>query len=290
MGTSSSSGGPGDNSPLLPPWADPLPPVDPILPSDWSVLPSDGDLPNDSNTDGIVPPPLPVPPTVPATWRSAKGALSRLARGTSSASFAPSFRKYVSARGGARTAAHTASSGRAVTGAFGGFLADVLRDGVAAAATALGLQDFLGRDAQFVLASFVDLLAPDGALLEDAAARQAFIDTTIEMFERFNVDERGLEALDGLDIEGMEEIVCLYVTNYVYERFLMEMTNCIERGSLSESDANVLTDQGKDFVEGEVRFDLTGVDVLELEWRGKEGQDFIRKIYEKAYSLLGVVK
>jgi len=213
-----------------------------------------------------------------------------LARGTTAGSFAPAFRKYVGARGGSRTAAHGASSGRAVTGAFGGFLADVIRDGITGAANRLGLGDFVGRDAEFVLASFIDLLAPAGALLEDAAARKALIDTTFEMFDRFNVQENGLEALNGLDVEGMKEIICLYVTNYVYERFLMEMANCIERGTLSEADANALTDQGKEFVEGEVRFDLSAIDVLTLDWQGDEGKGFVRSIYERAYSLLGVVQ
>ncbi|HXQ33765.1 MAG TPA: Qat anti-phage system associated protein QatB [Anaerolineales bacterium] len=288
MGTSSSSGGPTDNSPLLPPWADPLPPFD-DLPLDGVPSPDIGTqpyvdaAPNSPASDQI-------PQSGPASWTSAKGALSRLARGTSSASFAPSFRKYVGARGGSRAAAHTAFSGRAVTGAFGGFLANVVRDGIGEAADALGLRDVLGRDAEFVLATFIDLLSPDGALLEDAATRKALIETTFEMFDRFNVQERGIEALNDLDAEGMKEIVCLYVTNYIYERFLMEMANCIERGLLSEADANALTDQGKEFVEGEVRFDLSEVDVLELDWSGQEGNDFVRTIYERAYFLLGVVK
>lgn len=273
MGTSSSSGGPTGTNPLLPPWADPLPPV--------NIGAGDG------LDEGVPAVPSPI---IPVSWGAAKGAFSRLARGTSSGSFAPAFRKYVAARGGGRMAAHTASSGRTVAGGFGGFLSGVARDGFAETARTLGLGDYVGRDAEFILASFIDLLAPDGALLEDAAARKALIDTTSEMFVRFNVDELGMDALDALDAEGLKEIISLYVTNYVYERFLMEMANCIERGSLSEAEANALTDQGKEFVEGEVGFDLTQVDVLALDWQGEEGQKFIRNIYERAYSLLGEVK
>jgi hypothetical protein len=184
-------------------------------------------------------------------------------------------------------AAHTAIAGRRVAGSFGGFLAGVARDGFAAAARAIGLGNFLGRDAEFVLASFVDLLAPDGALLEDAAARKALIETTFEMFERFNVQEEGMTALDRLDADDMKEIVCMFVTNYIYERFLLELANCIERGSHTEREANQLTEQGKAFVEGEVRCDLGEVDLLTLDWNGKEGRRFVQGIYEKAYSLLG---
>jgi hypothetical protein len=289
MGTSSSWGGPTGDNPLLPPWADDL------LPDDYGEPLGDADEPAGDGDDhqqedghpGESPRPAMPPPESAVSWGTVKGAMSRFARGTSSKGLAPVFRRYVGARHGPRTASHTAFSGRRVTQGFGGFLADIVRDGFAAAARAIGLGDLLGRDAEFVLATFVDLLAPDGALLEDAAARKALIETTFDLFERFNVEEEGMTALDGLDADGMREIVCMFVTNYVYERFLMELANCIERGSHSEQEANQLTEQGKDFVEGEVRCELGEVDLLTLDWRGKEGQRFVRSIYERAYSLLG---
>lgn len=289
MGTSSSWGGPTGDNPLLPPWADELLPDDYAEPVGDAGEPApDGD---DRQEEGARPGedqrPATPPPEPAVSWRTVKGALSRFARGTSSKGLAPVFRRYVGARHGPRMAAHTATSGRRVTQGFGGFLADVVRDGFAAAARAVGLGDFLGRDAEFVLATFVDLLAPDGALLEDAAARKALIETTFDLFERFNVEEEGMTALDGLDADGMGEVVCTFVTNYVYERFLLELANCIERGSHSEREANQLTEQAKDFVEGEVRCELDEVDLLTLDWRGEEGQRFVRGIYERAYSLLG---
>ncbi len=286
MGTSSSWGGPTGDNPLLPPWADELFPDDYGEP--FGEPAGDGDAQQDGDGQpGESPRPTALPPERVVSWGTVKGAMSRFARGTSSKGLSPVFRRYVGARHGPRMESHTAFSGRRVTQGFGGFLADVARGGFAAAARAIGLGDFLGRDAEFVLATFVDLLAPDGALLEDAAARKALIETTFDLFERFNVEEEGMAALDGLDADGMKEVVCMFVTNYVYERFLLELANCIERGSHSEREANQLTEQGKDFVEGEVRCELGEVDLLTLDWRGEEGQRVVRGIYERAYSLLG---
>lgn len=288
MGTSSSWGGPTGDNPLLPPWAEELPPPDVYGPADNAgEPPSEGDDQQQEESPEKTPQPVDTPSEAAVSWGTVKGALSRLARGTSSKGLQPVFHRYVRARRGPRMAAHTASAGRGVAGRFGGFLAGVARDGFAAAARAIGLGDFLGRDAEFVLASFVDLLAPDGAMLEDAAARKALIETTFEMFERFNVQEEGMTALDRLDADGMKEIVCMFITNYIYERFLLELVNCIERGSHSEREANQLTEQGKDFVEGEVRCDLGEVDLLTLDWNSEEGQKFVQGIYQKAYSLLG---
>lgn len=289
MGTSSSWGGPTGDNPLLPPWADDPPPADPpVQDAEPGVPPPSGDAGEEGDVGPDMPSRPQVVPSQPAvSWRTVKVALSRFARGTSSTGMAPVFRKYVGARSGARMAAHTASSGRTVTRSLGGFLAGVVRDGFAGAARAIGLLDFLGRDAEFVLASFVDLLAPDGALLEDAAARKALIETTFEMFERFNVEEEGVTALDSMGEDGMRDVVCMYITNYIYERFLLELANCIERGSHSEREANQLTEQGKAFVEGEVKCELGEVDLLRLNWSGGDGERFVRTIFERAYSLLG---
>jgi hypothetical protein len=217
----------------------------------------------------------------------AQGALSRLANRTPSASFGSTFRSYVRARGGAGTAARSASSGRASTARLGAFLAGVAQRGVVETARAVGLGDLVGRDAGFVLAESIDLLAPPGALLEDAIARKAMIETMTELFERYEVFEGGIEALDSLDALGMADLIGLSVTNYINERFQQELVNCVERGSVSEREANDLLREAKDFIAGMVRIEFEGVDLLAIEWDGTEGKGHIERVFRDAYSLLG---
>jgi hypothetical protein len=70
MGTSSSYGGPGGRTPLLPPWAEE--PGNGAHPGDQAAPPPGGEEQGE-------PAPTPVVPEV--TWRAPKRVLSRLARG-----------------------------------------------------------------------------------------------------------------------------------------------------------------------------------------------------------------
>ena len=221
------------------------------------------------------------------SWSGPKGALSRLANGTPSGSFRSTFRSYVRALGGAGTAARSASSGRVSTARLGGFFAGVAQRGVVETAKAVGLGDLVGRDAQYVLAEFIDLLAPPGALLEDAIARKAMIETMTELFEQYQVFENGIEALDSLDALGMADLITRSVTNYINERFQQELVNCVERGSVSEADANDLLREARDFIAGIVRIEFEGIDLVAVDWVSGEGKGHVERVFRDAYSLLG---
>jgi len=284
VGTSSSYPGPPGTTPLLPPWADEPPPVPEDLRPDGDddEDPPDADDPQDENTeDGLDS----LEPLI--SWRGPKTLMTRWARGDDSVSLGSVARSYVGASGGSRGAAASSVNGRATTAGIGGFLADGLRNGFAQAAQNLGLGDFVGRDAQFVLASFIDFLVPDGALLEAAAARKAGIETMSELFRRFDVETNGLAALDALDPAGMLELVQLSVTNFVNERFQQELVSRIEKGAISERRANTLSSEIKGFIAGIVKLDLRGVDPVGFGWRGAEGAAFVARIYREAYSLFG---
>ena len=286
MGTSSSYGGPTGRNPLLPPWAEG------IGSGPDGDLPRGGDLPRPDSDSApptvVLPTPTLSQPIIPSvSWRAPKGIVTRIANGSSSASFRSASRSYVRAHGGSRTAARAASSGRATTRSLGGFLAGIVRTGVVEAARTLGLRDIVGLDAQSLLAAFIDLLAPAGALLEEAIARKALIVTIADVFDRYDVEAGGPAALDRMDENGMHEIIVLSVTNYVNERFQQELVNCVERGSVSEQRANELIDEAKGFIAGIVEIDLEGVDLVSFDWEGEEGRRFVDEIYQTAYSLLG---
>lgn len=286
MGTSASHPGPTGKTPLLPPWAD-EPPL--LLPDE---TPDDGEEPptDDADADGpqsAGPRDGTAPPEPLVSWRAPKSTMTRWVRGSGPASLGSAARSYVAASGGPRGASAASRQGRAATARIGGFLADGLRNGFAQAARNLGLQNFVGRDAQFVLASFIDLLAPVGALREDAAARKAVIETMSELFGRFDVETNGLDALNSLDSAGMLELVEVSVTNYVNERFQQELIFRIEQGAISEVEANGLSAEVKGFIASVVRIDLRGIDPIALDWQGTEGTAFVERVYRAAYSLFG---
>ncbi len=292
MGTSTSYPGPTRNNPLLPPWAaDPLPPL-PLPPYDEQPPPNVA--PPSPENDEAPPAPVDTPQATPdipisplSSWRAPKSALTRRARGNDRVSFGTISRGYVRASGGHRQAAATARAGRAATVRLGRFLAAGLRNGFAQVAQQLGLQNFVGRDAQFVLAAFIDLLAPAGAMREEAIARQAMIDTLSDWFDQLDVIARGFDALDALTPETMADLIILSVANYVNVRFQQELVSRIERGTLPEREANQLAAEAKEFIAEIIQIDFRGVDLVQVDWQGAEGRDLIAGIYETAYSLLG---
>ncbi|HYR28334.1 MAG TPA: Qat anti-phage system associated protein QatB [Thermoanaerobaculia bacterium] len=189
------------------------------------------------------------------------------------------------ARHGASMAARSAIAGRSATARLGGFLAEGVRDGFAAVARRFGIEH-LGRDVQFVLAAFVDLLAPDGAQLDEAAARKALIDTVNELFERYDVETNGIAALDSLTEDGMRDAMTLSIVHVIDEKFQQDLASRVEDGSMNERDANELMGQAREFIAGIVSIDLGAVDILSVDWDSTDGRDLVQQMYETAYSLL----
>lgn len=278
MGTSSSYAGPSGRNPLLPPWADD---------SD-----DEQNLPVEDGDDGNAIEPTTVPPVVPQiTWRAPKRAMGLLVRGAVAGTAVGALhalgRAYVNARGGSGVAASGASAGRATTTHLGGFLSTGMREGFGRAVENLGLQALIGQDVQTVLAAFADLLAPDGALLEQQAARRSLLETLEVVFERYDVDADGIEALDRLDANGLGEVIRLSVVNYVDARMEQELASRIERGTLPDDEANRLMDEIHDFIDELVKLDFADVDLVHLDWDGLEGRRLVLGIYQDAYRLLG---
>jgi hypothetical protein len=290
MGTSSSFKGPVGRTDLLPPWAPPLEapptPADPGQANPANPGQADAAQPILSTVQavqGTVPVGMVPPPEV--SWRGPKVAFSHFVSGHSD-SPRSAFRSYVRAHGGAKRAAHSATSSRRSTAHLMGFLSDVARTGVAEAARRLGIRDLVGRDVQFVLASLVDLLAPAGSFLEEATARSALIDSLFDFCGRYDIEGAGLQALDAITVGDLGDALTLTVCNVVAERFRQELTSRVERGDVSESDGNRIFAEVGDFVREMVDLRLAGQDLLGLNWRGPEGAAFVEQVYTDAYSIL----
>lgn len=274
MGTSSSYTGPtGPPPPLLPPWA-----VDPISPPPVPEPPPGQPPPSQ-------PPPVQLAPPGASNWRAPKAAATRFARGTGSLGSVA--RSYVRASGGPRQAAATAVSGRTSTARIGGLASALARGGIAEAATRLGLAALLGRDAQTVLATLLDWIAPAGALREESISRIAAIETLNDLFGRLEVERNGVEALNNVTADDARLLVAMSITNYVDARFQQELVSRVEQSAVTEQAANQLSREIREFVETNVRLDLSGTDVMQMDWEGAEGKRFVDGQYLKAYELLG---
>jgi hypothetical protein len=196
-------------------------------------------------------------------------------------------RRYVRARGGSKRAAASAVGGQAATAGLGGFLADVANRGFTEATNALGLADLLGQPVEAVLAAVLSAIAPDGATADDTTARRADGDALAVLFQQFKVQEGGLAKLNAMDASAVKEAIQASVASYIYHRWLLDLGKRVEERAVSPRQAVKLERDVKEHVKNLVKINLQGRDVLKVNWRGAEGRQFTKQIYEEAYELVG---
>lgn len=298
MGTSKSHGGPTDTSLLLPDWA--------RNPEGSESVPDSGGEVETPSTTGADQPPqtaaddeeseyddsstppdgTPTPSEQP--WRTAKVRLSRAVQsGGDRRALRSAGEAYVRARGGARGAAGAARAGRKATASLAGFLTGIATGGVRQALERTGLSEFVGRDAGEVFAAITNALSPDGASTEEAAARHATSAVLEELYERFAVDTDGLERLDAMTAADVRTALESSIASYIYFRWLGELGQRIENRSISAAQAERLEREMKRYVRDIVQLDLSGVDLLQLDWNAPDGAKLVAELYAQAYAVLG---
>jgi hypothetical protein len=281
MGTSSSYGGPVGSNPLLPDWAQPdVGDVDGPVTEDGSP----DDQGADEKADGS---PAPNQVQMPAVdFRGAKSSMTQWVKsggGAGRDSVGRVGRNYVRARGGSRGSATVARSGRASTAGVGSFFSTVARDGIAQAARELGIRDLAGRPAIEVFAEIANRIAPEGATLEEAAARRA-VDTALQdLFNDFDLGERDISALDQMTADDVRDAIQTSVSEYIYQRWLQELGDRLEDNAVTANEAVALEGQVKGYVYETIKLDLQDVDVLAIDWNGSAGQKITEQVYQEAY-------
>lgn len=294
MGTSSSYGGPVGSGALLPPWA-------PEPPSSEEQAAEGADAARPEGTSEEVPT-LEPNALANVTWRQPKAAMSRFARsgGASDGQGRSSLRNavggHVRAQGGSRAAARAAQAGRTTAATLGSFLSSVAADGVASAARTWNLAQYIGADTPTLLAALVDRLAPDGALLEEAAARIALADTLEELIEGSLLSEpteeardvegsSGLDVLENLTTEGIRIVLERLTANYVYTRIIQTLGDRIHSAAKTVDQAVQLEAEVRDFVLASVRFAFDG-DLTAVDWSGPDGRALVEQVFEAGYHFL----
>jgi hypothetical protein len=198
-------------------------------------------------------------------------------------------RDYVRARGGAQRASQSASSARSATARMAGFLSNVSTGGFAAAVRQLGLASLAGRPAHDVMAAITNALAPRGATLADAAARQAIADTLAGIWEARGVADGGLDRLQAMTADDVRGAITESVSSYIFYQWVLELGRAIERRAVSTNQAITMEREMRQYIHDTLRLDLRGTDVLIVDWSGAQGQAIITKVYADAFALIEAV-
>ena len=229
MGTSGSSRGPGGDKPLVPSWLDsdspgPLPGGDAESPEGESG----GDAPDGrpegqpqgppALEPGALPPIPPVP--LPARFQGSRrnfGAFARSGGGDGRA-LRRAVGDYVrSGTGGSGNARRRMGASRGVASGVLGVFRGFQRDGVAGTLGRLNLSQLVGRTVAEIFLGLTDVICPHGGPIDEGMARDAWLETVID------VDELGVVDASVLSETEIREIFLAFVSHSIELRVFQDI-------------------------------------------------------------------
>lgn len=279
MGTSTPFGGPKGNNPLVPDFVDD---------GDGGAAPGTAPAPPDGDGAQPVPPapaprPTPIPPPMPDRFRNARRNFTKFASsgGGDRRALGRAVSQYVSqAAGGSGSAARRMGSSRGAAARIAGFLGDVSANGLQAALATLNMAGLAGRPAADILSALVEHFCPEGGSIDEGIARDAFMETVIDLADA------GVTDMANLTPEQMQTVLELYVAHTIEDRIYNDIgVKGVEVPS-DISAAEAVRDQLHDFILGgvadvfsEAAIDFAAIDSAAL-------AQTIDRIYEAAFDIL----
>jgi hypothetical protein len=271
MGTSKSNTGLRRNIPLLPDYAPP-PEQDESEENNKNPQKPEDDHPAVGN------------------WANAKAALTSATKdGNKTArrgKIARAAKDYVSGSGGASAIRNSSIGGRAVGSKLGRVLFTVIADGIGTALQQQGISDVSGQSTDVVFAQLARQLSSQGGTVEETIANIAVVEALSYIYEEFDLVNKDLVTLDSLTEQQAKDVIQVYVTVYIFERWLHELGTKIENSDLNESQIVELEEEIHDFIRESVklRFDDIKPSVVDFN-RGQE-KKIIDEIFKQAYQMI----
>lgn len=274
MGTSSSSGGPGGGTPLVPTWLAPDAPgtPGPLGPTPAGPVPA---APADR--------PLPQPAAESDRFSAARSNLSRFASsgGGDRRHLGRAVARYVSnSSGGAGTAARRMGASRRAGAGLLGFLSDARDRGTGEALRALNLEALAGRPVEDIFLGLADYLCPTNGSVDAGIARDAFIETTADLAAQ------GVTDLDALNADQIQTVFELYATHTIEARICNDIGMRVVMFPTNVASAQQVQDQLRDFIRRGVSDALTAARSTVQILTADRVTEFVNGVYQTAFEIL----
>jgi len=278
MGTSTAYSGPGGGTPLIPSWLGPgdegnpqgEPPANaPETPDGVPLAPADR--------------PAIAAPTIPDRFLGVRSDLTRFARsgGTDRGRLGKAVSGYVSkASGGAKQASLRMGASRQAGAALYGFLSNVQEYGVRDALRQLNLESLAGRPISEVFLGLADHICPDGGTVDEGIAREAFIESMIEL------TEQGVTDLETLTSDQIQTVFEMFTTHAIEARICNDIGTKTIMMPANADAAIMVQEQLRDFIRNAVSDALTIAREENPVLTQDRVQSFVDSVYERAFVVL----
>ena len=284
MGTSGTTSGSASDSPLVPSWID-EPATRPLPGGDEPETLDDGG--NDQNQpahdqEGNRRAPIPSA-APPERFRGRRANFSRFARsgGSDGRALRRAVRDYVrSGTGGSRNAVRRMGPSRTAAANALGVLRGFQRAGVRETLRRLNLESLSGRGVQQVFIGLTEVVCRDGGPVDEAIARDAWLETIATL------DEFGIDDLETLSTSQVQGVFLSFIAHTIEARLYQEIgVNGFEFAE-DLDDVESFDGQFRDYIERSVRDSFTA-DLAQLsDMTDGAIRDVVDRTYGDAWDLL----
>lgn len=171
-------------------------------------------------------------------------------------------------------------SSRRAAARIAGFLGDVSARGLQAALATFNLAGLAGSSPAEIFSALVEQFCPEGGSIDEGIARDAFMETVIDLAGA------GVTDMANLDPEQMQTVLELYVAHTIEDRIFNDVGIKGVELPADASSAQAVQDQLHEFILGgvsdafsETTIDFTAIDPNAI------GQT-IDRVYEAAFDIL----
>jgi Glu-tRNA(Gln) amidotransferase subunit E-like FAD-binding protein len=161
-----------------------------------------------------------------------------------------------------------------------GFLADAQTRGVTEALRSLNLEGLAGRTIDEIFIGLVDYICPDGGTVDEGIAREAFIETIVEL------TVLGVNDLDGLTPDQMQTVFELYATHAIEARLCNDIGTKLITAPTDAQTALLAQEQLHDFIRNGVSDALTQARTETPILTQDRVRAFVDSVYERAFGIL----
>jgi len=206
-------------------------------------------------------------PIIPVQWKTVKADMSKYIRsGGTKGNINHIVKQYIKASGGSSKLVSQSSSGIRAGSGLGTVFSDIRRYGVALTFRNLGI-DFAGRSVKEVFSQLITILAPRSDTKEDIVAKEAAQEALSKVYDYIEKNEMDIECLDKMPPTLMNEVLCEYVSSYIWTMIMNDLGSRFEIYIEDPKQTLSLEQEFKDYiystvkVEFETKGDIVNQDV-----------------------------
>lgn len=206
-------------------------------------------------------------PIIPVQWKTVKADMSKYIRsGGTKGNINHIVKQYIKASGGSPKLVSQSSSGIRSASGLGTIFNDIRKYGVALTFKNLGI-DFTGRSVKEVFSQLINILAPMSDTKEDIVAKEAAQEALSKVYDYIENNEMDIECLDKMPPILMNEVLCEYVSSYIWTMIMNDLGSRFEIYIEDPKQTLSLEQEFKDYiystvkVEFETKGDIVNQDV-----------------------------